>query len=68
MHAQYFTFLYNECKRLSAEHVNSDEIRQFINSPDGRRGFKAFCAQKTNSDAQSRPKHIKNLLENNNNE
>lgn len=63
MRSKYFTFLYNECKRLSAAPVDSQEIKRFIDSPDGERGFKSFCAQQKKPVISTRPKSIGTLLE-----
>lgn len=62
MRSKYFTFLYNECKRSSKLPVDSNEIMQFINSPEGERGFRIFCAQKIINTEQPRPKHSREIL------
>ena len=62
MHNRYFTFLYNECKRKSNTNIDSSEITRFINSPEGERGYKAFCAMQNQPQAQPRPKSAKDLL------
>ncbi len=62
MRTRYFTFLYNECKRISCADVNSDQINQFIESKEGQRGLEAFCAMQNPMPVQSRPKKVSDLL------
>jgi hypothetical protein len=63
MLSKYFTFLYNECKRLSNNSVNSEEIRQFINTPQGKSGFESFCKKQNHVSEKPRPKSIKSFQE-----
>jgi hypothetical protein len=58
----YFTFLYNECKRLCNANIDINQIKDFINSPEGQRGLRIFCAQNKQKHEFSRPKKAAELL------
>lgn len=62
MRNRYFTFLYSECKRKSNTSIDSSEINQFIDSPEGERGYQAFCAMQKQPMAQPRPKKAIDLI------
>lgn len=58
----YFTFLYNECKRLSPASVDVSQIKNFINSPIGQKGFEAFCSMRGFSIEKNPIQSVSNVL------
>jgi hypothetical protein len=58
----YFTFLYNECKRLSNTPVDIQAIKDFINSPEGQKGYKAFLLMRPAAPKENPTKHVAQSL------
>ena len=62
MKQSYFTFLYNECKRLNPSGADVAQIKQFIESPEGQKGYQAFCVMRGHKPEKNNVKSVADVI------
>lgn len=62
MRQSYFTFLYNECKRVSTASVDISQIKEFLKSPEGQKGYGRFCSMRGQATQKKSIKSVADVL------